>query len=162
RISDRIPIPSPALPASQVMSVLERLAGSRITRPLRVTIDAAVFANDDRDALAAAMGPTLELYRVSFLSAFRDQLDHGHVFDVIGALARHTREHQQQILGHLRTVRAAARFTPVITVLSALLFAAGVVTLLVIHRSNRRTAALVLAGVLPLAGISTFAAWWAV
>jgi hypothetical protein len=159
-ISDRIPIASPALRPSQVLGVLERLAGSPVAQTLRGTIDSAVLANDDRDALAAAMGPTLDGYRARVVSAFRARLDPGDRFDVVGGLTRHTRERRQQILGHLDTVRdAVTRFTPVVAVISALLLAAGVATLLILHRRSMRTAMLV---VLLFAGLATLGTWWAI
>jgi hypothetical protein len=163
RISVRIPVAAPALAASQVTSVLERLAGSRIADTLRMTIDAAVLVGDDRDALSAAMGPTLARYSASVVAAFRHELDHGRAFDVVGDLARSTRERQQEIVGHLNTVRdAASRWTVVIVVVSVTLLAAGIAMLLFLHRHDRRTAVLVLAGVFLFAGVATFAVWSAI
>jgi hypothetical protein len=160
RISGKVPVAATGIADSQVMAVLERLAGSRIERTLRLTIAAAVLADDDRDALSAAMGPALDRYTASVVSAVRHELDQGHTFDVVGDLARSTGERRQQIVGHLNIVRdTAGQLTVVIGGISATLLAGGVVTLLVIHRRNRRTAVLVLAGVLGLAGIVTFATW---
>jgi hypothetical protein len=160
RIPSQIPIPSSTLAGSQVSGVLERLAGTKTADTLRMTIDAGVLADDDRDALAAAMQPSLTRYSARAVSALRDRLGNGHTFDVISALTHHTGQRSQEIVRHLNTVRdVTTRWTAVLLAISAALLVAGIAGLLVLHRGSPRAAGLILAGVLCCAGVATFATW---
>ena len=163
RIPNAVPVASPVFANAQVMTVLDHLAGSNTAQNLKAKIDDAVLAHDDRDALSAAMTPTVERYSAGVVSALRNQLQNGRVFDVIDELAHHAGNNRQQILGQLNTVRdATARWTVVILVISGTLLVAGVVALVVLHRRSVRSAGMVLAGVLFFGGIATFATWSAI
>lgn len=159
-VSPQIPVPAAAIADSQVIAVLAHLTGNRIAPTVRMSIDTAVLANDDRDALSAAMGPALDRYSASVVAAVRAELDNGRVFHVVGELAQHTNERTQAIVSDLHTVRdAISRLTVVVLVLSVVLLAVGIAALLVLHRRNARRAVLVLAVVLFFAGVATFAIW---
>lgn len=153
-----VPVPAEGLDPEQVAAIVDEVAARTGADP--VEVGALVAGGSERDALVVAVTEVLEEQAARSRDELRATLEAGRDFDPIAELASHRGQTEEQVRTGLNTARDTAAWFGTPTLLAGIvLLLGGIATIVHRYRAHLRRMALLLAGGLLAAALTSAIAW---